>query len=417
MSSFRLLLAASLVVALPAVAGAQERFVEGPYVDRLVLGTATVHVRTATPVPVHVEFTDGTTTGTRDSSASTIHRIVLSGLSTDARVRYTVSAPGHVAESGSFHTAPTGSASPIRFVAMGDCRDGDAAHARVVGAVRGDPDFLLHLGDYVPSGASNDEWVQFFRAAGPLLRRTAIVPTLGNHEIIAPGGRALYDAHFAIPSAGDAAYYVFDYDGVRVLVLDSNAPLDPGTRQHAFAVRELERAGADGSLRAFFVAIHHGPLSSGRHGELEALHTSGLVDAMRRARVDLVFSGHDHIYERGDSDGLKYIVTGGCGSPLYRANSRAPYQLEFAAAFHFVDVVVDANGITIDTRRADGSSLERCSFGRGASFRCATEPPAPHEAGVSVSEDFVAHNGLRLLVGVALAVVVFVVGRRIRRVA
>jgi len=405
------------VALVPGVAIAQSHFVTGPYVDRLVLGTATVHVRTDTETQVHVDYSYGSTTGARDSSPGTAHAIVISGLPPDARVRYRVSADGYTTANGTFHTPPATGGGAVDFVALGDCRDGDAEHARIMRAIHGTPDFVLMLGDYVPTGSTLDEWSNYFRIAAPLLSRTAIIPVLGNHEIIAPMGRDLYRSHFALPSRGDAAYYSFDYGGVRVIVLDSNAPIDPGTDQFEFARRELERAGPDPSLRGLFVAIHQGPLSSGRHGELEALHTSGLVDAMREARVDLVLSGHDHMYERGDSDGLKYIVSGGCGSPLYRANAQAPYQQTFAAAFHFVRVTVSESDIAIDTRRADGSRIERCTFRRGGAFRCPRRRTARHEAGVSGAEDYFAHYGVYALVPLGFFSLVYLASRRTRGLA
>ena len=42
-----------------------------------------------------------------------------------------------------------------------------------------------------------------------------------------------------------------------------------------------------------------------------------MTQAAVHSRVSFVFSGHDHLYQRGEVDGLKYVVSGGGGAPLY----------------------------------------------------------------------------------------------------
>ena len=45
------------------------------------------------------------------------------------------------------------------------------------------------------------------------------------------------------------------------------------------------------------------------------------------AKVDVLFCGHDHLYERGmgvtPSGKLTYVITGGGGAPLYDPSCRA----------------------------------------------------------------------------------------------
>ncbi len=399
-----LLLAASGLLGSSPVS-AQRPFEQGPYVDRLVRGAATVHVRTDEAVAVRVTFeAGGQAIATRESRAGRAHAVLVSGLPDGTEIRYRVEAPGFTSANGRFRTPRVDLAAPVDFLVVGDCRDGDADHARTLRTMRGEHDFLLHLGDMVPTGSSTEEWTRFLGIARGVLGRMAIVPVLGNHELIAPGGAALYREHFAMPDPRGAAYYVFESGGVRILVLDSNAPMDPGTPQYDFAMRELERAAADTTHRALFVAAHQGPYSSGRHGGLEAFETSGLVEAMRRARVDLVFSGHDHIYERGEAAGLKYVVSGGCGSPLYRANSRQPHQLAFVADYHHVRVRVDGTTTSLDVIANDGRLIERCEFERGHPFRCGRhDRSSPHgpRAGVSPLEDSVDRYGPRVALALA----------------
>ena len=43
---------------------------------------------------------------------------------------------------------------------------------------------------------------------------------------------------------------------------------------------------------------------------------SDLVPLFEKYDVQMVFSGHDHDYERGTVNGIKYVVTGGGGERL-----------------------------------------------------------------------------------------------------
>ena len=51
------------------------------------------------------------------------------------------------------------------------------------------------------------------------------------------------------------------------------------------------------------VVVHHGPWSSGPHGDNRSCTKRTSRRLLRAHKVDLVISGHDHIYERGFADG------------------------------------------------------------------------------------------------------------------
>ena len=40
---------------------------------------------------------------------------------------------------------------------------------------------------------------------------------------------------------------------------------------------------------------------------------AGLPRMLTRSGVDALFAGYDHVYERGEAEGLRYIISGGCG--------------------------------------------------------------------------------------------------------
>ncbi|MFW5740881.1 MAG: metallophosphoesterase family protein, partial [Myxococcota bacterium] len=78
--------------------------------------------------------------------------------------------------------------------------------------------------------------------------------------------------------------------------------------------------------------------------------------------VDIVFSGHDHCYERSTVNGVKYVVTGGGGAPLYGVNG--DWWTEVSDSVHH-DCVLDIEGArTVFTaKRLDGSTLDSFVLG------------------------------------------------------
>jgi len=153
-------------------------------------------------------------------------------------------------------------------------------------------------------------------------------------------------------------------------VLDSNDAVGGGSPQRRWLDAELQRARED-AVPHLFAALHHGPFSSGYHGPNVRQIQEGLEDALREGGVELIFEGHDHLYERGDAAGLKYVVTGGGGAPLYALDRDQSYQLAFVPTHHFVGVEVEGERVTLEARLSNGTLLERCHFDGTGPFVCA----------------------------------------------
>jgi hypothetical protein len=119
--------------------------------------------------------------------------------------------------------------------------------------------------------------------------------------------------------------YSFDYGDARFVALDSNASMAM-LRQRV--VPWLERTlSAAPAWR--FVFFHHAPFSDGFHGGYAPVRRV-LVPAFERARVDVVFSGHDHDYQRTHPiRGVVYIVSGGGGARLYPRRRRSASTAKF----------------------------------------------------------------------------------------
>ncbi len=248
------------------------------------------------------------------------HRADVDGL--EPGTTYAWRVQGHQTWSPWFQlrTAASGDA-PLTLLYYGDTQNQNTSLVtRVIRESRRwapDARLALFAGDLVSGGgagqgADDDEWAEWFEAASGLPEDIATAPAAGNHEYhklhegTAQETRALsphWPVTFALPGNGapglEATTYWFDYQGVRVVVVDGTAilDLDGGPAQAAW----MDRVLADNPHRWSVVQIHQ-PLYAMRFDRDYAMLHTHLADVLRRHRVDLVLQGHDHAYGRRPLD-------------------------------------------------------------------------------------------------------------------
>jgi len=371
-------ISASTLLALACLwtstATAQDRLRKHPYWMDVRQERATLMLELGARGEVTAQLSrEGRVIEARDETDGLVHALSFRGLQPGADYRYQVELPGGDVARGTLTTAPPSSATRVHFAVYGDNRSDPVAHHTIAEAVSAsDPEFVLNTGDMVYAGGNIDDWQSFFSEAQGLYDHVPLFPVLGNHELYPRGaGLRVYRRFVRAPSALGRAepYYAFDWGPVRVLVLDSNGDVAAGTSQRRWLDAELARARED-EVPHLFAALHHGPFSSGYHGPNLRLIEQGLEDALREGGVELVFEGHDHLYERGEAAGLKYVLSGGGGAPLYTVDRASSYQLAFVPVHHFMDVVVEGDVVTLEARLPNGSRLERCQYTGREPFVC-----------------------------------------------
>ncbi|HEY4177701.1 MAG TPA: metallophosphoesterase [Kofleriaceae bacterium] len=293
------------------------------------------------------------------------HDFALEGLPTGA-IRYRVNAGADQSAEQIFHTVPAAGAT-IRIGIYGDVRGGHSTHRKLVDQMFAEPlDLVAVTGDMVLRGPDIADWQRFFAITEPLLGALRYLPTIGNHDLGLDGAQI-----FALPPLPPdrptgTFWYAYDYADVHLVFLDSNAY--DARAQEKWLEDDLRAARAR-KTRAILAFTHDGPYSRGYHG--------GSVDARTRYApilvrygVDYLFSGHDHLYQRGEQDGLRYIVTGGGGASLYsptcgvkgRRACAVPDGMKFIAKeHHFLVATIDATTVEVCARKTDGALLEPCS--------------------------------------------------------
>jgi len=317
----------------------------GPYVQAVGMTEAVVCFESVDPVEGKVECEGRTVTGPRGLR----HELALKGLKPGTRYTYTIR-PGGV--SGSFKTSP-GEDGSLFFVAWGDCRTYYDRLARVAALAAKDlPDFSVHTGDLVDEGTFEENWDRFFESAGPLLRTGGFWPSIGNHEV---GAKQYFDL-FVLPEP--ESYYTFTAGPAQFFILDANWRERKDPKQLAWFAEEIRKCKA----RFRFVVLHH-PLVSCPDDDFVFDKESSMYGLygrmMEEGKVNVVFQGHNHNYQRAERKGVVYITTGGAGAPLYPVGDLTPETKFAREVHHYVRVHVSGRTWTLEAVDWNGNVMDR----------------------------------------------------------
>lgn len=219
-----------------------------------------------------------------------------------------------------FRTMPAdGADAPVRIWVIGDSGQPGAVSTGVRDAMlkwieqnpREDQDYLnlfVSLGDMAYRSGTNDQFqAGFFDVYGDVLRNQAIWPVYGNHD----ARRWTYFRLFDLPQKGEAGgapsgtenYYSIDYSNVHLIILDSQeSGMRPGSDMLQWLTKDL----AQNTRPWVIAAFHHPPYTKGTHDSDTKRDSNGKMITIREnvlpmleaAGVDLVLSGHSHMYER-----------------------------------------------------------------------------------------------------------------------
>lgn len=218
--------------------------------------------------------------------------------------------------------------------------------------------FVLMLGDNIYEGpASRDDYRRKFEEPYRRLLDQGVkfYATLGNHD-----------------DPLEVRYPLFNMDGERYY---SFAPPEDllakiATRVEFFAVDSThldrtqlrwldERLGK--SSAAWKVCFFHHPLyTSGRYSMWSRGFRLILEPPLIRHDVDVVFSGHEHIYQRTQlQSGIQYFISGGAGSLRPGDGAPASYVARsFDTDYHFMLIEIDGDALHFQAIARSGATID-----------------------------------------------------------
>ena len=354
--------------------------------------------------------------------------------------------------------APQAACDTYNFAVFGDCGWGSAEQKALAYRIYKDGvDFAVLTGDIVYHHGCVDEYLKHYfpvynceapspDSGAPLLRSTLFYAAPGNHDIYYgsrgmsgnfesfPHGLAYFllwnqplnGPKFAALEAGstpmagghkecaeflseagdkfpDMASFSFDYGNAHWTILDANPYVDwKSPKRVAWLEADLQAASR---AKWRFVAFHQPAFHSGRsHGREQQMRN--IAPLMEKYKVDVVFSGHVHNYQRSypltfkafPIQGLKlfgevingefvldktfdgvdntkpnapiYIVSGCGGAPttaepdLDVPERREPFTAKYSPLYSYTRCEMKPNGLVILQIAADGSEIDRVKITR-----------------------------------------------------
>ncbi len=264
----------------------------------------------------------------------------------------------------------------FRFAAFGDTRTGHQVHRALIEAMaREKVDFTIHSGDLVEFGGIEDQWRLFFQIEAPLIAQGPLFAAVGNHD---QSPRRNFRRFFLSNRwAGDKRYYAHDWGDVRVVIVDSEIELRPGSRQHDF-LRDKLAEGRDQDL-IMVLSMHYPPYSSGFHGSTPEVRDA-ISQLAARYGVELVLAGHDHNYERTKKiDGVTYIVAASGGANIRRITP-STFSEVLRTEPHFVIFDVERDSLVGRTVNLMGNTFDAFVIGKNPPQSGSPAKPSPGPA-------------------------------------
>ena len=260
------------------------------------------------------------------------HSVTFSDLKPDTLYAYRVGSEKIWSAWYQFRTAKTNSNS-FSFIYFGDAQNNLLSlWSRVIRASILDvpkANFLLHAGDLVNRANNDSDWEEWFQAGSWIHAQLPIIATPGNHEYRtdSTGKRnlsTLWRPHFTLPQNGpeglEETVYFVDYQGARIISLNSNQDL---VKQANWLDNVLTKNPNNWS----FLTFHHPVYSASKGRDNKDLRElwKPIID---KHQVDLVLTGHDHSYGRGNNIGNGVNVRDEKHGTVYVVSVSGPKQYQ-----------------------------------------------------------------------------------------
>jgi hypothetical protein len=308
-----------------------------------------------------------------------IHEAHLCTLKPDTEYSYRVGgSDGNGNESWSptytFRTAPdpaNAATAMVTLLILGDTRDGYSNWGMELKTAfqMMQPDLIIFTGDETTLGPLQGEWDSWFAAAQDQLPLVPMIVAHGNHEVSSVN----YFSQFALPN--DEQNYAIDFGPVHISIAN-DSPTVAADLSGSIA-QTLDANVSAGTRAPWNIAVHHKPMwtaAAGPHPEDALAPRMAFQPIFDKYKVDMVFNGHDHDYERSKpmrgmnvgntpADGTIYVVAGSSGAPLYDNGSQF-WTAYSEKTYSFNIVRVRKGMLTMNAYHADGTPLDSLTISK-----------------------------------------------------
>jgi hypothetical protein len=306
------------------------------------------------------------------------HHVELTGLTAGQTYHYRARSSDGTTGTDATYIVPTASPSSFRFAVYGDPRSTNqnnqyyARHQALCNWILAQNyDFALETGDTVWAGATYSPpqpteysltvyWPDFFMLESNLSKSKVIMATLGNHEVQDAQDPTNYENFYseAFPSNGISGNYgrnySFNYGNAHFVCL-SSYELNLNT-EATWLTTDLAAARGNPNITWIF-AFMHAPMytTSGHAGRTDEIASWGPI--FDTYHVDIVFAGHNHVYERSkslkagavvaDGTGTVYLTTGLGGAEFNSTSSSSLFASLYTGQTLAACVTITGNQLTL----------------------------------------------------------------------
>lgn len=230
------------------------------------------------------------------------------------------------------------------------------------------PAFLMIAGDITQDGYKATQWKAFFECDPERWASIPVMPAMGNHDFKGDPDYLTFNSRFNTPDngpGGDLGHtvYSFEYGNAFFATLNTEAIPSAALAPSIEAQLDwLEARLACTSKKWKILQFHEGPYTSNHD---PTYIRSLLIERLDAMGIDLVLSGHDHLYlrttMRGDKkmpvgQGTTYVTGGTCGNKFYEYKNVADRWTEVMADDVNRQIV---NFVTISKNYIEFRSMQR----------------------------------------------------------
>ena len=244
-------------------------------------------------------------------------------------------------------------------------------------------DFAVIGGDLVNSPGELSQWETFLEACD-VFAKLPVVTVAGNHEGV--HSNHTYQKLFALPDDAEEdqsgeEFYSLDFGNVRMLMMDSSF-LTKERRQSmgkdAWAKEEQRveawiRSRTGSCEKPWLAAVIHHPVYGMHDGDTVSPQIRGLwKPLLEEGGVRIVFSGHQHLYQRTKSiHGVVYLMgnSGQRESRFFHGNNLPEYtQQIYDRGANYQIVEVGARRLKMTSYNQKGLVIDETVLGKGLLF-------------------------------------------------
>lgn len=302
------------------------------------------------------------------------YSITLTGLKPGTRYSYQVGNGQEWSRILSFTTVREKMES-YKFLVFGDSQsiNYNTWRQTLLAACQAHPDaiFFMNAGDLVDVGQEYGQWHAWFTASEDVIDAIPVMPVAGNHESYTPyrsfSKPTYFTAQFRVPQNGPEGLagqvYSFNVGNVHFVALDTQAG-----EQARFMSDLLERQGAwlEEDLRKsdkqWKIVLMHRPVFNNRTYVDNPNVQQIFAPIFEKYRVNIVFSGHDHVVARArPNGGTVYAATGRSGSKTYSDVEAKDYNTFFfnpVAEPNYMVVQVTPEKLTVAAVGRSGTLID-----------------------------------------------------------